>query len=598
MLLYKQPLRIHTKCSALPYILPPPVIRVAHYIQPKLLSAPPLATLSYNEFMKDIKTGKIEKAIIADDNKMLVFDKEGNEMDVQVPDAKSTNLIEKLMLNDINVVYDGAEQKALFRQFSFLFQYMFMGLVGALSIQIIFSLMKQQNTSKSKIMEVKDIKVRFSDVAGLENAKIELQEVIDFLKFPEKYSIVGGKIPRGCLLIGPPGTGKTLLAKAIAGEAGVPFYSCSASEFIELFVGVGASRVRDLFKNAASSAPCIIFIDEIDAIGKARGSAHHSTNSNDEREQTINQLLTEMDGFKENNGVIVIAATNRADVLDSALLRPGRFDRQIMVDLPDVYDRNAILKVHTQNKPLDECVNLEDMARVTSGYSGADLANLANEAAILTARRNKIKIGMKEFEDAMEKIMLGFEKKPFLSEEKRRIVAYHEAGHVLVALNLHSNYDTIRKVTILPRGKTGGVTLFNPDPDMLESGLYSKDYLLNSILVALGGRVAEEIVFGKNNATTGAASDLERVQQVARLIVTIYGFNDEIGPVTWKLYDNPCSEMMLAKMDTEIENIVKFSYKRVYGIIKGNQDILENIAMALLEKETLTYDEIMDIYRD
>jgi cell division protease FtsH len=550
--------------------------------------------------LKEVDDHKIASVIVTDDRSKIKFvDKDGYQDDVYVPNA--VELYDKLVEKDVDVVYNVDNNRVLLQAVNMLLQFGMLFLIGGFFLQLLFARGGQSGPlsfgkSKALLHETKNVKVKFDDVAGLDEAKIELQEVIDFLKSPEKYSVVGGKIPKGCLLVGPPGTGKTLLAKAVAGEANVPFYSCSASEFIELFVGVGASRVRDLFKNAASTAPCIIFIDEIDAIGKARGS-QSMMGGNDEREQTINQLLTEMDGFKENSGVIVIAATNRVDVLDQALLRPGRFDRQITVDLPDYQGRIAILKVHTKNKPLEEGVALESVAKVTTGYSGADLANLANEAAILTARRNKSKIGMKEFDDALEKVVLGFEKRPIASEYKRKLVAYHEAGHTLVALKV-GTYDTVRKVTIIPRGKAGGVTLFEPDADRIESGLYSKEYLLNQISVALGGRIAEEIVFGKENVTTGASSDIEKVQQVARMMVSMYGFSDDIGPIAWKpvsKFETQYSEMMLARIDNEVRSIVSECYDKAFNIITRNRAYLDKIANKLIEVETLTGDDLAEL---
>jgi cell division protease FtsH len=407
-----------------------------------------LGTISYGEFLKDIDDGNIEEVTVSDSNKIDITFKDGDTEDVIVPDIRSNAIYDKLVEKDVEVNIKEDETRAYLSAIGFILQFALVFIIGSLFFQILSARSSSSSgpfafaKSKATLHETKDVKIRFSDVAGLDGAKAELQEVVDFLKNPEKYSVVGGKIPKGCLLVGPPGTGKTLLAKAIAGEAGVPFFSCSASEFIELFSGVGAARVRDMFKNAAQKAPCIIFIDEIDAVGKTRG-AHSMISGNDEREQTINQLLTEMDGFKDNSGVIVIAATNRVEILDPALLRPGRFDRQIMVELPDFQGRTAILGVHTQNKPLDDTVSLESIAKVTTGYSGADLANLANEAAILAARRNKTKIGSSEFNDALEKIVLGLERKPIASEAKRKLVAYHEAGHTLVALKVGTFDSTL-----------------------------------------------------------------------------------------------------------------------------------------------------------
>jgi cell division protease FtsH len=381
--------------------------------------------------------------------------------------------------------------------------------------------------SKSKFQEVPETGVTFVDVAGVEGAKLELQEVVDFLKNPDKYTQLGAKIPKGCLLVGPPGTGKTLLAKAVAGEAGVPFFSCAASEFVELFVGVGASRVRDLFEKAKSKAPCIVFIDEIDAVGRQRGSGMGG--GNDEREQTINQLLTEMDGFEGNTGVIVLAATNRPDVLDSALLRPGRFDRQVTVDRPDVAGRVRILKVHSRGKTISADVDFEKVARRTPGFTGADLANLMNEAAIIAARRELTEISKEEIADALERIVAGAAKEgAVMSEKKKRLVAYHEAGHAIVGA-LMPEYDPVAKISIVPRGAAGGLTFFAPSEERLESGLYSRSYLENQMAVAMGGRVAELTIFGPEKVTTGASNDIMQATDLARKMVTEWGMSDQLG---------------------------------------------------------------------
>merc|ERR1711966_541449 len=374
--------------------------------------------------------------------------------------------------------------------------------------------------SKSKFQEVPETGVLFEDVAGVDGAKLELQEVVDFLKNPDKYTQLGAKIPKGCLLVGPPGTGKTLLAKAVAGEAGVPFFSCAASEFVELFVGVGASRVRDLFEKAKSKAPCIVFIDEIDAVGRQRGAGMGG--GNDEREQTINQLLTEMDGFEGNTGVIVLAATNRPDVLDSALLRPGRFDRQVTVDRPDVAGRIRILKVHSRGKTISPDVDFEKVARRTPGFTGAGLANLMNESAIIAARRELTEISKEEIADALERIVAGAAKEgAVMSEKKKRLVAYHEAGHAIVGA-LMPEYDPVAKISIVP------------SEERLESGLYSRNYLENQMAVAMGGRVAEEIIFGPEGVTTGASNDFQKVSSTARMMVEQMGFSDKIGQIALK----------------------------------------------------------------
>lgn len=450
------------------------------------------------------------------------------------------------------------------------------------------------NFISNKTYEKESIDVKFADVAGLDVAKEELQEIVDFLKNPEKYVKIGAKIPRGCLLTGGPGLGKTLLAKAVAGEAGVPFFSCSASEFIELFVGVGASRIRDMFKKAKEKAPCIIFIDEIDAIGRAR-AGNNGLSNNDEREQTINQLLTEMDGFDTRMGIVVIAATNRADILDPALVRPGRFDRQIMLELPGLNAREAILKVHGQNKPFEDDVSFHDIAKITVGFSGAELANLLNESAILAARKGKEIVGKIDIEQALERILLGLEKKDLIiSPEKRRLTAYHEAGHALVALKI-GDFDTIKKVSIMPRGKTGGVTMFEQDPEKMDSGMYSRKYLENQLAVALGGRVAEELVVGSIDTTTGAASDLERVQQIARSMIMRFGFSDKLGPVSWKdgsKFETSYSERTLYEIDSEVRKLATTAYNRAKNILMNNKELLKDIAELLMEREIINGDDI------
>ncbi|KAF8069387.1 FTSH1 [Scenedesmus sp. PABB004] len=459
--------------------------------------------------------------------------------------------------------------------------------------------------SKSKFQEVPETGVNFADVAGCDGAKLELQEVVDFLKNPDKYTALGAKIPKGCLLVGPPGTGKTLLAKAVAGEAGTPFFSCAASEFVELFVGVGASRVRDLFEKAKSKAPCIIFIDEIDAVGRQRGAGLGG--GNDEREQTINQLLTEMDGFEGNTGVIVLAATNRPDVLDQALLRPGRFDRQVTVDRPDVQGRVAILKVHSRGKALGKDVDLEKIARRTPGFTGADLQNLMNEAAILAARRNLKEISKEEIADALERIIAGPEKKgAVMSEKKRKLVAYHEAGHALVGA-LMPEYDPVTKISIVPRGAAGGLTFFAPSEERLESGLYSRTYFENQMAVALGGRIAEELIFGEDDITTGASGDFQQVTRTARLMVTQLGFSKKLGQVAWSqgggnsflggsmAQPSDFSSKTADEVDSEVKELVERAYRRAKDLIQSNIDILHKTAAVLMEKENIDGDEFQQI---
>ncbi len=451
--------------------------------------------------------------------------------------------------------------------------------------------------SKAKLVSEKAVKITFSDVAGIDEAKMDVQEIIDFLKDPSKFQKLGGKIPKGVLLIGAPGTGKTLLARAIAGEAGVPFFSISGSDFVEMFVGVGASRVRDLFEQAKKSAPCILFIDEIDAVGRHRGAGLGG--GHDEREQTLNQLLVEMDGFSPNEGVIVLAATNRPDVLDPALLRPGRFDRQVIVPQPDVRGRLEIIKVHTRKIPLAENVNLEILARGTPGFSGADLESLVNEAALLAARQSKSKVEMTDFETSKDKVMMGTERKSMiLSEEEKRNTAHHEAGHTLVA-KLTPGTDPIHKVSIIPRGMALGITQQLPIDDRYT---YPKEYLLNTLSVLMGGRAAEEIIFG--HMTTGAGNDIEKATGIARKMVCEWGMSEKLGPVTFGRKDEQVflgmeiakhkdySEKTAEEIDDEIKKMVMQRYEYSKRLLIENRTLLEKLAFALLERETLTASEI------
>ncbi len=451
--------------------------------------------------------------------------------------------------------------------------------------------------SKAKLLVGGTQRVTFQDVAGADEAKYELQEIIEFLKEPTKFQRLGGKIPRGVLLLGPPGTGKTLLARAVAGEAGVPFFSISGADFVEMFVGVGASRVRDLFETGKKSAPCIIFIDEIDAVGRHRGAGLGG--GHDEREQTLNQLLVEMDGFEQNSGVIIIAATNRPDVLDPALMRPGRFDRQVVVDRPDVKGREGILKVHTRNIPLAEDVRLEILAKGTPGFAGADLANLVNEAALLAARKNCTSVAMTHFEEAKDKVMMGTERKSLIiSDEERKVTAYHESGHVLVA-KMTPEADPVHKVTIIPRGRALGVTTYLP---IDEKHTYSKEYLMAMITYALGGRAAEKIIF--NKLTTGAGNDIERATALARKMVCEWGMSDVLGPLAYGQKEEEIflgreitrtknfSESTAVLIDDEIKKIVNTCMEQSEIIIQSNLDKLHTISMSLLEREILDGNEI------
>ena len=454
--------------------------------------------------------------------------------------------------------------------------------------------------SRARLMSDAQEKVTFDDVAGIDEAKEELQEIIEFLREPKKYTRLGGRIPKGVLLVGAPGTGKTLLARAIAGEAGVPFFSISGSDFVEMFVGVGASRVRDLFVQGKKNAPCIIFMDEIDAVGRHRGAGLGG--GHDEKEQTLNQLLVEMDGFETNEGVILIAATNRPDVLDPALLRPGRFDRQVVVPVPDIKGREEILKVHVKKIILGEDVDLSVLARGTPGFTGADLENMVNEAALMAARRGKDKVEMIEFEDAKDKVMMGTERKSMIiSQEEKRSTAYHEAGHTLVA-RLLPNTDPVHKVTIIPRGRALGLTQQLP---IDEKHTYPKDYLISNICIFMGGRAAEEIVL--NMQTTGAGDDIEKASELARKIVCDYGMSENLGPLSFGKKEEQIflgreisqhrdySEMTAQKIDEEVRNIVTGAYEKASQLIKDNLDTLHSMANGLLEKETLDSGDIDDI---
>ncbi|NEO84220.1 MAG: ATP-dependent zinc metalloprotease FtsH [Spirulina sp. SIO3F2] len=458
------------------------------------------------------------------------------------------------------------------------------------------------NFGKSRARFLMEAKtgVMFDDVAGVDEAKEELQEVVTFLKQPERFTAVGARIPKGVLLVGPPGTGKTLLAKAIAGEAGVPFFSISGSEFVEMFVGVGASRVRDLFKKAKENAPCLIFIDEIDAVGRQRGAGIGG--GNDEREQTLNQLLTEMDGFEGNTGIIIIAATNRPDVLDSALLRPGRFDRQVTVDAPDIKGRLRILEVHSRNKKIAESVSLEAIARRTPGFSGADLANLLNEAAILTARRRKEAITLNEIDDAVDRVIAGMEGTPLVDGKSKRLIAYHEVGHAIVG-TLLKDHDPVQKVTLIPRGQAQGLTWFTPDE---EQGLTTRAQLMARISGALGGRAAEEEVFGDIEVTTGAGGDLQQVTGMARQMVTRFGMSD-LGPLSLESQSGEVflgnglmsraeySESIATRIDAQVREIAEHCHQISRQIVRDNRVVIDRLVELLIEKETIDGDEFRQI---
>ncbi len=459
--------------------------------------------------------------------------------------------------------------------------------------------------SKAKLLSGDTPKVTFADVAGADEAKVELREIIEFLKDPAKFTKLGGRLPKGALLVGPPGTGKTLLAKAVAGEAARPFFSMSGSDFVEMFVGVGASRVRDLFEQGKANAPCIIFIDEIDAVGRHRGAGLGG--GHDEREQTLNQLLVEMDGFESNEGVILIAATNRPDVLDPALLRPGRFDRQIVVDSPDLRGREGILKVHVRNKPLSDDVDIHRLARGTPGMAGADLANLVNEAALLAARRNHEKIFMVDFEDAKDRVMLGAERKSLvMREEERRLTAFHEAGHAVCAIRVKGN-DPLHKVTIVPRGRALGLAFTLPEDDRVST---TREQLEARLVMAYGGRCAEEMIFGRDHVTTGASSDIQFATGLARRYVSQWGLSDAIGPIL--VGDNEqevflgreltsrrtVSERTAQQVDDEVARVINEAYNRAMDTLTTHRDLLDRIANALLERETLSREDIAQLEKN
>ncbi|MCL4476683.1 MAG: ATP-dependent zinc metalloprotease FtsH [Nitrospirae bacterium] len=547
----------------------------------------------FSDFMTKVEAGEVDEVVIKE-NLITGRLKDGKRF--KTYSAGYPDLVKELRVKGVKIAAKPPEQNPWYVNFFFSW-----GPIIFLALVWIF-FMRQMQTggnkalsfgkSRARLVSDKAVKVTFADVAGIEEAKAEVQEIIDFLKDPQKFSKLGGKIPKGVLLVGSPGSGKTLLAKAIAGEAGVPFFSISGSDFVEMFVGVGASRVRDLFEQAKKSAPCIVFIDEIDAVGRHRGAGLGG--GHDEREQTLNQLLVEMDGFEGTEGVIILAATNRPDVLDPALLRPGRFDRQVVVPLPDVKGRLEILKVHTRKIPLDSDVDLEVIARGAPGFSGADLANLVNEAALLAARKSKSKVDMPEFEAAKDKVLMGVERRSMIiSEEEKKNTAYHEAGHALVA-KLTPGTDPIHKVSIIPRGRALGVTQQLPLDDRYT---YSKDYLLKTLNVLLGGRAAEELAL--HHMTTGAGNDLERATDLARRMVTEWGMSEKLGPLTFGKKDEQIflgreiakhkdySEKIAEEIDEEVRHLVTGAYEQAKKLLSHNYDILDTFAKILLDKETV-----------
>jgi len=567
-------------------------------------------TMRYSDFVEAVEDNQISRVLISPDRGTAqVVENDGRRAQVNL--APDKELLGLLTQHDVDIAVQPTRQAPAWQSAvgSLIFPLLLLG-----GLFFLFRRAQgggggnpamQFGKSKARVQMEPSTQVTFSDVAGISGAKLELTEVVDFLKNPDRFTAVGAKIPKGVLLVGPPGTGKTLLAKAVAGEAGVPFFSISGSEFVEMFVGVGASRVRDLFEQAKKNAPCIVFIDEIDAVGRQRGAGLGG--GNDEREQTLNQLLTEMDGFEGNTGIIIVAATNRPDVLDAALMRPGRFDRQVTVDRPDYAGRLQILGVHARGKTLSKDVDLDKVARRTPGYTGADLANLLNEAAILAARRELTEVSNDEISDAIERVMAGPEKKDrAMSVRRARLVAYHEAGHALVGA-LMPDYDPVQKISIIPRGNAGGLTFFTPSEERMESGLYSRAYLQNQMAVALGGRVAEEIVYGEDEVTTGASNDLQQVANTARQMITRFGMSDGIGPVALGrsqggmflgrdiASERDFSEETAAMIDSEVSELVDVAYKRATKVLVDNRSVLEELTEMLIEQETVDAEELQEL---
>jgi cell division protease FtsH len=565
--------------------------------------------LIFTEFSRQLEAGNVEEVTIIDGKRVegrlrqpIPRDQRSvQEFYTLLPIRDSERIMERLEEAEIPITAEEAGQNWWMMVIGILPWLLIIGLWIFMlrSMQAGGSKAFQFGKSKARLLTGDTPKVTFADVAGADEAKAELQEIVEFLKDPQKFSRLGGRLPKGVLLVGPPGTGKTLLGRAVAGEAGRPFFSMSGSDFVEMFVGVGASRVRDLFEQGKTHAPCIIFIDEIDAVGRHRGAGLGG--GHDEREQTLNQLLVEMDGFESNEGVILLAATNRPDVLDPALLRPGRFDRQVVVDAPDVKGREGILRVHLRRIPLDPGVEVRSLARATPGMSGADLANLVNEAALLAARRDRDKVYMEDLEDAKDKVMLGAERRSMvLSENERTLTAYHEAGHAVVALRL-PGLDPVHKITIVPRGRALGVTASLPEQDRHS---YSRDYLLASLAMLYGGRAAEEMIFGPEKITTGAGNDIERATAMARRMVTQFGMSDNIGPMAIGDSDHEVflgreigqrrhvSESVAEQVDAEVKRLLDEAYIAAMRTLQNNRELLEQIAEALLERETVDREEI------
>jgi len=561
-------------------------------------------TISYSEFIKAVKDERVQEVVIDPTSIEGVYSDRTTFKTVR-PQTQDPKLLDDLYVHNVSIKGREIEQP------SFLYQ-LFLACAPVLIILGVFWFFMRQmqgggggkggpmsfGKSKARLLGEDQIKTTFADVAGVDEAKEEVQELVQFLRDPSKFQRLGGMIPRGVLMVGPPGTGKTLLAKAIAGEAKVPFFSISGSDFVEMFVGVGASRVRDMFDQAKKQAPCIIFIDEIDAVGRHRGGGHGG--GHDEREQTLNQLLVEMDGFEGNDGVIIIAATNRADVLDKALLRPGRFDRQVYVGLPDIRGREQILKVHMRKVPLDERVSASVIARGTPGFSGAELANLVNEAALMAARGNKRLVTMEDFEKARDKIMMGAERKSMvMSEKEKENTAYHEAGHAIIGC-LVPEHDPVHKVTIIPRGGALGVTQYLPEEDKYS---WSKRSLESRLCTLFGGRIAEEMTLGIDGVTTGASNDIERATSMARNMVTKWGLSAKLGPLHYGedegAYPGMSSQQYSGEtsrqIDEEVRRIIDECYARAHKILEDNRDILETMKDALMEYETIDAEQVADL---
>ncbi len=569
---------------------------------------PTVQTVDYSEFIKRVENGGVARVEIQD-YRIRGEDRQGKLFETVKPPVADLDLMPTLIQNNVRVEGKEPERQGFMTQ-------LFLSVLPILLILAIFIFFMRQmqgggkggggpmtfGKSKARLLSEDQIKTTFADVAGVEEAKEEVQELVEFLRDPAKFQRLGGRIPRGVLMVGSPGTGKTLLAKAIAGEARVPFFSISGSDFVEMFVGVGASRVRDMFEQAKKHAPCIIFIDEIDAVGRSRGAGLGG--GHDEREQTLNQLLVEMDGFGANDGIIVIAATNRPDVLDAALLRPGRFDRQVVVPLPDVRGREQIIKVHMRNVPVADDVNPSLIARGTPGFSGADLANLVNEAALFAARGNKRLVSMEEFERAKDKILMGAERRSMVMNEKEKLnTAYHEAGHAIIG-RIVPEHDPVYKVSIIPRGRALGVTMYLPTEDKYSQ---SKRALESMICSLFGGRIAEEMINGFDGVTTGASNDIERATKLARAMVTKWGLSEKLGPLAYEEEEGEVflgktmsqtkhvSEEIAQEIDREVRAIIDDCYGRAKQILEDNRDKLETMAQALMQYETIDADQIEDI---